>query len=66
MKNKNPSPWHIDQKTVAEKKLFRVYRNLDEDLCDTEDNREYKGGLYDRLYDAEALARRLNTEDAVK
>ena len=66
MANKKPSLWHIDLKTVAEKKLYRVYRNLDEEGCDTEDNREYRGGLYDRLHDAEALARRLNTEEAVK
>ncbi len=66
MSNKNPSLWHIGTKRIAGKKFYNVYRNLDEDLCDTEDNRDYRGGLYDRLYDAEALARRLNTEEAVK
>ena len=65
-RQKQHSEWKISESTIAERTLYQVYRTIDINKPDRSGNRETKGGLYDRLRDAEALARRLNTEEAVK
>ena len=62
----NHSSWKISTNIVAGRELYQVYRIINVNEPDHSGNRETKGGLYDRLHDAEALARRLNTEEAIK
>ena len=62
----NHSLWRIDTKEVAGKKFYQVYRLIDEHRTPAEGNRETRGGYYEHYRDAEALARRLNTEEAIK
>ncbi len=61
-----PSLWRIDTKVVAGKRFYQVYRLIDEHRTPTDGNRETRGGYYESYRDAEALARRLNTEEAIK
>lgn len=63
---KHSSKWKISTNIVAGEKLYQVYRTIDSNEPDHSGNRETRGGLYDRLHDAEALARRLNTEEAIR
>lgn len=63
---RNPSAWRISTNQIGEKKFYQVYRLRDVDEVDHSGNRETRGGLYESRLDAEALARRLNTEEAVK
>lgn len=62
----NHSEWRIDTKIVAGKEFYQVYRLLDISETDCSENREKRGGLYESIRDAKALARRLNTEEAIK
>lgn len=62
----NHSEWRISTNIVAGKEFYQVYRLLDVNEIDHSGNRETRGGLYDSIRDAKALARRLNTEEAVK
>ena len=62
----NPSLWRIDTKIVAGKQFYQVYRLIDKHRTPTDGNRETRGGYYENFRDAETLARRLNTEEAVK
>lgn len=64
--NKNPSEWRVTCNPVAGKMLYGVYRLRDKDEVDHSGNRETRGGWYETKKEAEALARRLNTEEAVK
>ena len=57
------SPWRIWPVKSGGKQFYRVYRNIDEDGSDTESNREYRGGYYERYY-AERLIQTLNEEEA--
>ncbi len=61
-----PSAWKISTNVVAGKKFYQVYRIIDINEVDHSGNRETRGGFYESRLDAEALARRLNTEEAVK
>ena len=65
-KQKQHSEWKISTNIMAEKKFYQVYRIIDINETDHSGNRETRGGYYERLKDAKALARRLNTEEAVK
>ena len=60
------SEWRISTNPVAGKKFYQVYRIIDVDQIDHSGNRETRGGFYESRRDAEALARRLNTEEAIK
>ena len=62
----NHSEWRISTNIVAGKEFYQVYRLLDVNEIDHSGNRETRGGLYDSIRDAKALARRLNTEEAIK
>lgn len=63
---KQHSLWKVSTNRIAERTLYQVYRNIDINEVDHSGNRETRGGLYDSRHDAEALARRLNSEEAVK
>ena len=63
---KQHSEWKISTNIVAGKKFYQVYRIIDVSEVDHSGNRETRGGLYESLRDAQKLARRLNTEEAVK
>lgn len=60
------SEWKISTNVVAGKKFYQVYRIRDLNEVEHSGNRETRGGLYESRRDAEALARRLNSEEAVK
>ncbi len=45
--------------------FYGVYRLRDVNEIDHSGNRETRGGWYEHRKEAEALARRLNTEEAV-
>ncbi len=60
------SAWMISTNQIGAKKFYQVYRIRDVNEVDHSGNRETRGGLYESRRDAEALARRLNTEEAVK
>lgn len=62
----NHSEWRISTNIVAGKEFYQVYRLLDVNEIDHSGNRETRGGLYESIRDAKALARRLNTEEAIK
>lgn len=62
----NHSEWRISTNIVAGKKFYQVYRLLDVNEIDHSGNRETRGGLYESIRDAKTLARRLNTEEAIK
>lgn len=63
---KQHSEWRISTNVVAGRKFYQVYRIKDLSEPDHSGNRETRGGLYESRRDAEALARRLNSEEAVK
>lgn len=64
--NKNPSIWKTTTNFIAGRKYYGVYRIRDIDQPDHSGNRESRGGWYETKDEAEDLARRLNTEEAVK
>lgn len=63
---KQHSEWRISTNVVAGRKFYQVYRIKNLSEPDHSGNRETRGGLYESRRDAEALARRLNSEEAVK
>lgn len=65
-KQKQHSEWKISTNIVAGKEFYQVYRVIDVNEVDHSGNRETRGGFYERLRDAQKLARHLNTEEAVK
>lgn len=60
------SAWVINKKLVAGKEFYQVCRIIDTSKPYYSENVETRGGLYDSIRDAKALARHLNTEEAVK
>lgn len=66
MLNKNPSTWKVTANPIAGKMFYGVYRIRDIEAPDHSGNRETRGGWYETQEEAEALARRLNTEEVIK
>ncbi len=56
------SEWMIDEKEIAGKTLYQVYRLIDQNKSDTRTNREVVGGYYENLWCAERLRNVLNKE----
>jgi hypothetical protein len=48
---------------VVGRPFYRTYRILDESLPDAEENREYRGGYYYAISDAQRLAATLNRDE---
>ena len=66
MTNKNPSAWKVTSNPIGGKMYYGVYRIRDINSVDHSGNRESRGEWYESREEAEALARRLNTEEAVR
>ena len=66
MTNRNPSMWKVTANPIGGKMFYGVYRIRDIDDPDHSGNRETYGGYWEHREEAEALARRLNTKEAVK
>jgi len=64
-KQKQPSIWKVSANPIAGRMFYGVYRLRDVNEIDHSGNRETRGGWYEHREEAEALARRLNTEEAV-
>lgn len=56
------SEWKIQEKEIAGKTLYQVYRIIDQNKPDTRTNRETAGGYYENLWCAESLRNVLNQE----
>lgn len=56
------SDWMIQEKKIAGKTFYQVYRIIDESKPDTRTNRETDGGYYENLWCAERLRDVLNKE----
>ena len=63
MQSKNHSEWRVETVMVVGRPFYRTYRILDESLPDAEENREYRGGSYYAISDAQRLAATLNRDE---
>ena len=63
MQSKNHSEWRVRTVMVAGRPFYKTYRILDESLPNTEENREYRGGCYYAISDAQRLAATLNRDE---
>lgn len=57
------SEWRITSNLVGAKMWYGVFRLKDKDALDHAGNREYCGGYFQTLKEAEALAEWLNKEE---
>ena len=58
--------WQVELTLSGGKKFFRVFRLKDPDREYSTENRETRGGLYERYIDADRLRNTLNVEEARK
>lgn len=58
------SKWKVRTQSVASAEFFQVYRTTD--AAKVTDRIETTGGLWSTEEEAQALARRLNTEEVIK
>lgn len=57
------SKWKTRKLISGGKGFYQVYRLIDTKYGENDLNRETRGGYYERLFDAEMLAARLNNEE---
>lgn len=55
--------WQVEMVLSGGKKFYRVFRIKDPAQPDSKDNRETRGGLYEKYHDADYLRNTLNAEE---
>ena len=58
--------WQVEMVLSGGKKFYRVFRLKDPDQPDSTDNRETRGGLYEKYIDADRLRNAANSERGKK